>query len=315
MPESCSDALASSESKHFLPPLYLHYKEGINKGGTNSSSCSIDVLPCEILLRCLTWGDWGDLAKLACVQMSWRDLLQDSAHYGGAEAQWQLAQALLKGTNGLQRNSKLAIKYLIDLSGGSASDGYPNHPTNDAKNCQKLTSIFPPAMRMLAHCYFTGEGVEMDKKKGLAWLESAAVQGADIDASHELAVIYEVGNYGVDVDVVEAAKWFRYAAERGHVEAMAEYAMSCELGCGVEQSDAEALEWYVKAANAGHAEASFSVGEAYEEAKGVPQSDEEACLWYYKAAVMGDDDSKRALQRLSDIARIVVPGLGAILNE
>ena len=30
---------------------------------------------------------------------------------------------------------------------------------------------------------------------------------------------------------------------------------------------------------------------------------------------MGDEDSKIALRRLYDIARIVVPGVGAILNE
>ena len=105
------------------------------------------------------------------------------------------------------------------------------------------------------------------------------------------------------------------AAENGHVEAMAEYAMCCELGCGREQSDTEALEWYTRAANMGHVQANFSVGEAFEEAKGVPQSDSEAVMWYYKAAVMGDEDSKKALKRLQDIARIVVPGWRDVLRN
>jgi hypothetical protein len=37
-------------------------------------------------------------------------------------------------------------------------------------------------------------------------------------------------------------------------------------------------------------------------------------MWYYKAAIEGDHDSKMALRRLEDIARIVVPGARAILD-
>ena len=311
----------------FLPPLYFHYKEENDNNATrtrtrassSASTSSIDTLPSEILIQCLTqYATWGDLAKLACVQSAWKDLVKDSANHGGTPAKWELAQALLNGTHGLQRNPTLAMTYLMELAGGSSTDENDDDDDDDdndeAKN-DSQTTMFTPAMRMLASCYLSGDGVEQDQRKGLAWLEKAATRALDIDAAHQLAVIYEVGDHAVDVDVVAAAKWFRHAAKHGHVEAMAEYAMCCELGCGVEQCDAEALEWYVKAANAGHAEASYSVGEAYEEAKGVPQSDEEACLWYYKAAVMGDEDSKRALQRLSDIARIVVPGLSSILNE
>jgi TPR repeat protein len=69
----------------------------------------------------------------------------------------------------------------------------------------------------------------------------------------------------------------------------------------------------MKAATAGHTTAKYAVGEAFEEARGVPQSDEEACLWYYKAAVEGDEDSRKALRRLESIARIVVPGVRALL--
>ena len=91
-------------------------------------------------------------------------------------------------------------------------------------------------------------------------------------------------------------------------------AMCYELGCGVEQSDERALDWYMRAANQGHLTAKFAVGEAFEEARGVPQSDEEACLWYYKAAVEGDEDSRRALRRLEDVARIILPGVGRLLD-
>uniref|UniRef100_A0A7S2REC9 Uncharacterized protein n=1 Tax=Eucampia antarctica TaxID=49252 RepID=A0A7S2REC9_9STRA len=174
--------------------------------------------------------------------------------------------------------------------------------------------VFPPAMRKLATCYLNASGVEQDNTKGLQWIKAAYTYGNDMDAAHEIATIYEYGKYSVKVDVVLAAKWFLLAAEGGHVEAMAEYGMCCELGCGVDRSDEEALEWYTCAARLGHVTSNFSVGEIFEEARGVPQSDSEAVLWYYKAALMGDDDSKRALFRLNDIARIVLPGFINTLN-
>ena len=135
-----------------------------------------------------------------------------------------------------------------------------------------------------------------------------------MDAAYEIATIYEYGKHSVTVDVVLAPKWFLLAAEGGHVEAMAEYGMCCELGCGVELSDEEALEWYTRASRLCHVTSNYSVGEIFEEARGVPQSGSEAILWYYKVALMGDADSEKAIFRLSDIARIVIPGFTNILN-
>jgi TPR repeat protein len=156
--------------------------------------------------------------------------------------------------------------------------------------------------------------VEKDTEAGVAWLRSAYNMGDDIDAAHDLAMIYEYGKFSVENDIFAAAEWLKKAANGGHIEAMAELGLCYELGCGVEQSDTEALDWYMKAANLGHTTSKFSVAEAFEEARGVPQSDEEACMWYYKAAIEGDHDSKMALRRLEEIARIVVPGVRAILD-
>ena len=146
---------------------------------------------------------------------------------------------------------------------------------------------------------------------------AGGLHGGDASAAHRLGVIYE-RDYalytGIEVDVYAAAIWFESAAEAGNADAMAELGLCYELGCGKEQSDEKALDWYMKAAEKGNLTAKYSVGEAFEEARGVPQSDEEACLWYYKAAVDGCTDSKLALQRLHDIARIVVPGVGQMFD-
>lgn len=286
-------ATENNENYPSLPSLFFDEKQ--EKSTSQQKQSILCSLPSELIVNCLSFCDWGDLSKLSVVHSSFRNIISDAATYGGSDAKWHLVQSLLNGTNGLQQNPNLAVRHLTDLSDAS----------------------FTPAIRQLSKCYLTGDGLNENQRsveKGLHYLEKA-YESNDVDAAHELATIYEYGEYDVPVDIILAAKWFVTAARNGHIEAMAEYAMCCELGCGVPQSDEEALEWYTRAANSGHVVSNFSVGEMFEEAKGVPQSDEEACLWYYKAAVMGDVDSKKALLRLQDIARIVVPGWSEVLNE
>lgn len=309
-----------------LPPLYFH------ETNKTTTAVAADVetepvlnLPSELMQECLVaYCNWGDLAKLSTVQSSWKSLVRDAANYGGRTSKWELAEALLKGTHGMERNPALAIQYLTEMSGvvtvdsSSENDKQPRLVLASHDDADAAVEPYAPAMRKIATCLLKGgddenSGVVADSVVGVCWLKAAFELGGDVDAAHELAVVHEYGEHGTEIDVVLAADYFHKAAIGGHVEAMAEYGMCCELGCGREQSDEEAIEWYIKAANQGHVTAHFSVGEAFEEARGVPQSDEEACLWYYKAAAMGDEDSRKALKRLQDIARIVVPGVGNLL--
>jgi len=290
-----------------LSPLFFH-----TKGMSTTQGCGkLSTLPSEILNLCLAeHANWGDLAKLACVRKEWSTIMMDAAAKD-PDSKWQLAQALMDGTCGLRKNRKLAMKLLKELANVTTDNNNFPECTNEISS-----ECFAPAMKCIAECYFEGTGVAQDSKIGLAWLKSAYEMGNDIDAAHDAALIYEFGRNGVEIDIVAAAEWLEKAAEGGHIESMAELGLCYELGCGVEQSDERALDWYMKAANEGHVIAKFSVGEAFEEARGVPQSDAEACLWYYKAASLGDEDSKVALRRLEDIARIVLPpAVGALLDE
>lgn len=317
--EKDSDSTTTSYNSPVLPPLY--FAENDEK---NSKKCFIiEPLPSEALNHILSFLDWGDFARLSCTNSSFQSIMHDAATL--SDQKWDLAMSLLNGTNGLQVNPKLAMKYLHDLAGITISkdtfdpsyDGIMSH-SNDINSSSDSVRIAMGhsimAMKKIALSYLEGNGVEVDLTSGLAWLKAAHCHG-DIEAAYEVAIIYEYSKYGVPVDIYHAAKWFLGAATAGHVESMAEYAMCLELGCGVDQSDDEALEWYTKAANRGHITSNFSVGEMFEEARGgLPQSDSEAVLWYYKAALMGCEDSKNALRRLSDIARIVVPGWATTLN-
>lgn len=315
----------SSFASPSLPPLYFLSAEeststasktsfsDTSNSNNNNINESLSALPAEMLQHCLsTYADWGELAKLATVKRSWSHLLRAAANHGGHDSKWALACALLDGTNGLEPNPRLAIEYLTELTGVTLGQG--DDDDESSSSTESNGECFAPAARKLATCYLNGNGVEQNSDVGIRWLKAACVAGSDLDAAHELGTIYEYGHHDVEIDVVSAAEWFRKSAEGGHVEGMAEYGLCCELGCGREQSDEEAMEWYTKAAEAGHVIAKYSVGEAFEEARGVPQSDSEACIWYYKAAKDGDEDSKKALIRLRDIARIVLPGWEGTLN-
>lgn len=291
-----------------LPPL--HFKE---QSAFSPNLCS------ELETTILSYLTWGDHARLAPVHSCLATIVHDAAEQSN-HAKWSLAQSLLRGENGLDANPALALGYLQELAGVSVSldDFDPQYKAMEVQQTRKQSDdeicYAKAAMRQLATCYLTGTGIEANPNMGLSWLQQAYHHG-DLDAAYETATIHEHGKYNVPVDIYIAAKWCHGAAKAGHVESMAEYAMCLELGCGVDQSDNEALDWYTQAAEQGHVSANFSVGEMFECARGgLPQSDTEAVLWYYKAASLGDEDSKRALKRLKDIARIVVPGWAAILN-
>ena len=59
-------------------------------------------------------------------------------------------------------------------------------------------------------------------------------------------------------------------------------------GLGVPKNDAEAVKWYRKAAQQGHVMAQVYLGFMYDNGYGVPENDAEALKWYRKAADQGD---------------------------
>ena len=102
---------------------------------------------------------------------------------------------------------------------------------------------------------------------------------------------YERGKYGVEYtprkgvvkDNVEAAKWYRKAAEQGHIEAQYRLGMMYGDGRGVTQDYTEAVKWFLKAAEQGNAEAQFNLAEAYYHGDGIDKDDDKAHLWFCKS--------------------------------
>ena len=106
----------------------------------------------------------------------------------------------------------------------------------------------------LAHFYEKGIGTEKDINKTVEYEVKAAENGV-IRAQYSLAARYAFGQEGVTQNWPEAAKWYRMAADKGHVGSQLMMGKLCERGQGVTQNREEAYNWYLSAAMQGNEEA------------------------------------------------------------
>jgi TPR repeat protein len=109
---------------------------------------------------------------------------------------------------------------------------------------------------------------------------------------------------GVPRDYATAARYYRKAAEKGHVPAQYNLAYLFENGLGVKRDCKQAAFWYRKAAEQGDAESQNNLGVLYATGQGVPRDDAEAARWYRLASDQGD------LEGMSNLATMYLTGRG-----
>ena len=97
---------------------------------------------------------------------------------------------------------------------------------------------------------------------------------------------------GVRKDEATGARWIRKAAEQGLKEAQAAMGSCYTAGSGVEKDMAEGARWYRKAAEQGDAPAQHQLVLMYAGGIGVPKSNEEAARWAREAASRGDKEAQ-----------------------
>jgi len=98
---------------------------------------------------------------------------------------------------------------------------------------------------------------------------------------------YKLGN------MVEAASWYRKAAERGYAPAQSGLGILYDLGQGVAQDYQQALFWYGKAAEQGDIKAQNNFGFMYSEGKGVAQDRSTAHMWFTISGARGNEDGRK----------------------
>jgi len=125
-------------------------------------------------------------------------------------------------------------------------------------------------------------------------------EGADKgDAKDEsyVATWYLGGTEGYPKDPVEAAKWFRKAADQGEASSQNLLGELYVQGKGVPKDYTQAIQWFQKAADQGEPHACVWVGVAYQQGiAGMPKDTQKAIEWYKKAG--NEPKAKEMLARL-----------------
>ena len=142
----------------------------------------------------------------------------------------------------------------------------------------------------VADRYAHGRGVEVDLREAAKWYRLAAEQG-DAVAQSRLSQMYAKGT-GVRRNPREALKWLRSAAMAGNADSQTQLAQVLYQGDGVEKNLAEAAFWFRRSAEQGVQEAQEMLGRMFFLGEGVPQDFQESATWYHLAAEQKIENAK-----------------------
>ena len=137
------------------------------------------------------------------------------------------------------------------------------------------------AQLIVGDCYANGQGVFMDMEEAVKWYRLAAEQELP-EAQHRMFVSCRDGA-GIERNLENAAKWCRRSAEAGFDEAMFDMAMLYLNGTGVEKNGKSAIKWFRRGAERNYPPALYMFGRCYKIGIGVDKDEDEAQKWQGKA--------------------------------
>jgi TPR repeat protein len=150
------------------------------------------------------------------------------------------------------------------------------------------------AMVELGVAYGTGAGVAKDEAQARKLFEKAAQAGNPRGVSN-LAALGSAG--GAPADPAQARTLLGKAAET-NAEAQYQLGLMLSNGNGGEKDDVAARALFEKAAAQNHPGALERMGAFAEGGRGGPQDKDAAKAYYERAAALGDEDARKALERL-----------------
>jgi TPR repeat protein len=193
-----------------------------------------------------------------------------AASEGDMQAQYNLGIVYSQG-QGVKKDMKKAMDFYM-----KAADGGSVHAMVNAGHHYENTN--QPA-------------------KGVALYKKAANLGYAM-AQYNLGNNYLYGQ-GVKQSYADAAHWFEKAALQGYREAQANYANILNNGYGaVEVNVLEAEKWYLCAANQGDAMAMCSLGKMYMRGRVIPVNMAKAKYWFKKSAAGGEKEAVFIVQQM-----------------
>lgn len=151
------------------------------------------------------------------------------------------------------------------------------------------------AMVELGVAYGTGAGIARDEAQARKLFEKAAQSGNPRGVSNLAAL----GSAGGDApaDPAQARTLLGKAAET-NAEAQYQLGLMLANGNGGEKDDVAARALFEKAAAQNHPGALERMGAFAQEGRGGPKDKDAAKAYYERAAALGDEDAKKALERL-----------------
>jgi len=151
------------------------------------------------------------------------------------------------------------------------------------------------AMVELGVLYGTGAGVARDDAQARKLFERAAQAGNPRGVSNLAAL--GGGGGGAPADPARSRELLAKAAET-NAEAQYQLGLMLAEGSGGEKDDAGARALFEKAAAQNHPGALERMGAFTQEGRGGPKDSAAAKAYYERAAALGDEDAKKALERL-----------------
>jgi TPR repeat protein len=143
------------------------------------------------------------------------------------------------------------------------------------------------AQLAVARAYEIGRQVKRNRLEAAKWYRTAAEQG-NVEAQFRLGRLVHQGGDGLKQDLQMAAKLYESAAEAGNIDAQNWLGYSYQHGIGLEANENSALEWYQRAADAGHAAAQNNLGLMYLTGKGTSRNHDKAFEYFSKAAAQNE---------------------------
>ena len=199
--------------------------------------------------------------------------LEYAAEQGMPSAMWKLGRMYADG-DGVSQNKLRAFEYFRNLTKAHAYDP-PGSP-----QARFVASAFVA----LGHFYLEGiPDTEVAASPMMAheMFRYAASYFGDSEAQYQLGRLYQLGQ-GTPKDEVQAARWFKQAANKGQRSAQAMLGTMLFKGQGLQRQAAMGLFWLTVAREGARADEAW-ITETYKSAFAHASEDERALAYQYLA--------------------------------
>jgi len=170
--------------------------------------------------------------------------------------------------------------------------GAAQAPAPDAPPPARMPQSFQPPPRLPPD--FVQGRAEFAKRNyaGAYLLLLPHAQRGNAEAQFMVGRMSDEGDSSIQLDPVEAARWYRQAAAKDYPPALYALAKAYAIGRGVTQSPDQALAFLGRAADADYTPAILDLAALYDDGRGVGQDRARALGWYRKAADLGNTEAR-----------------------